>query len=164
MKRLIAIILVLISVMALLCACGKDKTPATNPDEGSAGTNTEPTPDDQGGSTTPPDSGTQEPTEPDPRWADEVMHPEMEVVLAVAEAYMDRKQYIQYDEYGMNRVSKNHARYEFTVPEAANVQHYVHMECGVFVRNVFLQIYGYKIPSASVVLDPAYANTNGERV
>jgi len=160
MKRLIAAILVLITLTALLCACGKDKTPDT-PDDGVIDNSGINDPDDKEQNNDKEQTGD---TEPDPRWADEVMNPEMEVVLAVAEAYMDRKQYIQYDEFGMNRVSKSAARYEFTLPEAANYQHYVHMECGVFVRNVLLYIYGYKIPSATVVLDPAYANTNGERV
>ena len=147
----------------MLCACG-DKTPETpdTPDKPvDPGVSDDPNPNPNPNPNPDKPDG---PTEPDPRWADEVMNPDMEVVLAVAEAYMDRKQYIQYDEYGQNRVSKSAARYEFGVPEAANVQHYMHMECGVFCRNVFMYIYDYKIPSATVVLDPDYANTNGERV
>ncbi|MBR4954915.1 MAG: C40 family peptidase, partial [Clostridia bacterium] len=95
---------------------------------------------------------------------DEEYTDEAKAVIAAAWAYYDHKQYVQYDQLNMNRVTKKDPRFEFVTPETASEQRLVYMECGVYTRNVYKNVFGYTTPKAGDVLAASYPNTKGERV
>ncbi|MBO5973564.1 MAG: DUF11 domain-containing protein, partial [Clostridia bacterium] len=165
MKKVVPIILMLFGLIMLLCACDDAPSVATPGDVG-AGT-TEPTTDTRPADTPAPPEPPKEPGILDglvfPR-EDEVYTEQINAVIAAAQAYFDHKLFVQYDQLNMNRVTKTDPRYEFVTPETANYQRHVYMECGVYTRNVYNNVFGYTTPKAGVVLAADYPNTKGERV
>lgn len=185
-SRIITVTAALLCCIALLAACG-DST-ASKPPVSPDGGQTEPSapdpvtpapPADSGDPSAPslPDTPTppadptpEPPKEPGildglvfPR-EDEVYTEEINAVIAAAQAYFDHKLFVQYDQLNMNRVKKTDPRYEFVTPETANYQRHVYMECGVYTRNVYNNVFGYTTPKAGVVLAADYPNQMGERV
>ena len=102
--------------------------------------------------------------DPSARWEHEVYHEYYPVLKAMADAYFNRKSYIQYDQLNMNRIGLTSMRTERVTAETATANKIVHMDCGVFIRNVLEQAFGYVIPNASTILAANYPNENGERV
>ena len=140
MKKFLALLLAALALVTLLAACGESKD--NKPKEPNMDFN----------------------IDVDHRWDDEVVAPEMAPIIAAAEAYQDRRRYIQYDQLGMNRLAKSCNRSENCTPETATANKIVHMDCGVFIRNVYNDVFGYTIPGAGALLDPNYANSSNERV
>ncbi|MBQ2865724.1 MAG: DUF11 domain-containing protein [Clostridia bacterium] len=167
MKKFLALLLAVLAVLTLLTACG-DKTPDASADGKDNSQNQQDTtpPDDKqednSGEIKLPDLS--ELDQPDPRWAHEVYHENFEYLKATANAYFNRLRYIQYDQLNMNRIGKTSMRTERVTPETATANKIVHMDCGVFIRNVYEQTIGYVMDSASSILGNDYPNTYGERV
>jgi len=178
-------VLLLISVLlslAVFAACGDKDAAAADPtpDTGIVGDNKteEQTPDksDNGQITDPegqqpaPDTPPEE--EKEPSVLDGLVFPsedeeysfEVQAAIAAAKAYFDHRIHIQYDQLNMNRVTKTAPRYEFVTPETASYQRHVYMECGVFARNVYKNVFGYTTPKAGEILAADYPNEKGERV
>ena len=71
-----------------------------------------------------------------------------QVVLAVARAYYDREQYVQYDQRSMDRVLElTPRRRKRLPPESANSQYIQFLDCSGFTSAVYLQAFGYDLPA-----------------
>ena len=176
---LLAVTLVLCAAMLISCKDASDPnadmdipTPPATGDE-AVPPDAVQTPSDKPDSTAPSDKPADTPTEPKepsvldglvfPR-DDEVYNEQINAVIAAAQAYFDHKLFIQYDQLNMNRVKKTNPRFEFVTPETASYQRHVYMECGVYTRNVYKNVFDYTTPKAGVVLAADYPNQMGERV
>ena len=71
-----------------------------------------------------------------------------QVVLALARAYYDREQYVQYDQRSMDRVLElTPRRRKRLPPESANSQYIQFLDCSGFTSAVYLQAFGYDLPA-----------------
>ena len=70
------------------------------------------------------------------------------ILLAVARAYYDRGVYCQYDQRSMDRVLElTPRRRKRLPPEAGNSQHTLFLDCSGYVSAIYLQAFGYELPS-----------------
>ena len=76
------------------------------------------------------------------------MNIKQQAVLAVAKAFYDRGAYIQYDQRSMDRVLQlTPRRRKYLPPEAANSQYTQFLDCSGYVSAIYLQAFGYELPS-----------------
>lgn len=76
------------------------------------------------------------------------MTDKQEALLAAAKAYYDRGAFVQYDQRSMDRVLElTPRRRKRLPPEAANSQYIQFLDCSGFVSAVYLQVFGYELPS-----------------
>lgn len=82
------------------------------------------------------------------KWNGDLMNIKQQAVLAVAKAFYNRGAYIQYDQRSMDRVLQlTPRRRKYLPPEAANSQYTQFLDCSGYVSAIYLQAFGYELPS-----------------
>ena len=71
-----------------------------------------------------------------------------EILLAMADAYLRRGRYIQYDQRSMDRVLElTPRRRKYLPPECANSQYIQFLDCSGYTSAIYLQAFGYLLPA-----------------
>ena len=71
-----------------------------------------------------------------------------EALIACAEAYFARGEWVQYDQLSMDRLLRITPRRRiFLPPEAGTPQHTLYLDCSGFIHAVFYQTFGYELPA-----------------